>query len=193
MNSDHLKNAIESILFVAGDAVELSTLCGALDIDKKTLRGVLDEMAAEKKAAGAGVLLTRVDSKVQLCSNGDYAPYIDKALQPVKKSRLSQSLLETLAIIAYKQPITRIEIEQIRGVRCNYSIAMLVERGLVQRSGRKKTLGNPMLYTTTDEFLRHFGIAALKNLPELTSDTPLTEPILPSEVPPADPQPDPAE
>jgi segregation and condensation protein B len=94
-------------------------------------------------------------------------PYIDRVLQPVKKTSLSQSTLETLAIIAYKQPITRFEIEQIRGVQCNYSVAMLIEKGLVMRTGRKKSLGNPMLYATSDEFLRHFGISSLDELPKL--------------------------
>ena len=119
------------------------------------------------KKSSEGVLITRVGGKLQLCSNPEYMPFIDRVLQPVKKTRLSQSLLETLAIIAYRQPVTRFDIEQVRGVQCNYSIAMLIDKGLVSRAGRKKSLGNPMLYATSDEFLRHFGLASLSELPRL--------------------------
>lgn len=167
MNDETIQNTLESILFVAGDAVAVSDIANALEIGADTLTGIIDRIAQQKKDAGAGVLLIRVGDKVQLCSNPEYMPSIDKVLQPVKKSRLSQSMLETLAIIAYKQPITRFEIEQIRGVKCNYSVAALIERGLILRSGRKKTLGNPMLYSTSDEFLRHFGLASLDDLPAL--------------------------
>ncbi|MDD5017749.1 MAG: SMC-Scp complex subunit ScpB [Eubacteriales bacterium] len=168
MNDEAIKKALESVLFIAGDAVEISDAAAALEIGEQELGRIIDDLMLQKEESGAGVLLKRVGNKIQLCSNPAYMPYIDKTLQPVKKTKLSQSLLETLSIIAYKQPITRFEIEQIRGVRCNYSIAILIERGLIDRAGKKKTLGNPMLYTTTDEFLRHFGIASLKELPELT-------------------------
>ena len=167
MTDEQLKKALESILFVAGDAVALSDIALALEVDEETLAHVADELAEQKRQTSDGTLLVRVDDKLQLCSNPEYMPYIDRVLQPVKKTRLSQSTLETLAIIAYRQPITRFEIEQIRGVQCNYSVAMLIEKGLVVRAGRKKSLGNPMLYTTSDEFLRHFGIASLSELPQL--------------------------
>lgn len=170
MNEIEIKKALESILFVAGDAVSLSDIAVALEIDEITLARMADELAEQKKQAAEGVLLKRVGDKLQLCSNPEYMPYIDRVLQPIKKTRLSQSTLETLAIIAYKQPITRFEIEQIRGVQCNYSVAMLVERGLVTRVGRKKSLGNPMLYATSDEFLRHFGISSLAELPQLKEE-----------------------
>ena len=167
MNNQTIKNALESILFVAGDAVRISDAANALGVDPASLSGMIDDLMREKEKSGAGVLLVKVDDKVQLCSNPEYKESIEKALQPITKSRLSQSLLETLSIIAYRQPITRFEIEQIRGVQCNYSIAMLIEKGLIQRAGRKKTLGNPLLYETSEEFLRHFGISAISELPEL--------------------------
>jgi segregation and condensation protein B len=167
LNEDQIKNAIESILFVAGDAVAISEIAAALEMDADTLTRIADEMAEQRQQTVAGILLKRVGDKLQLCSNSEYMPYIDRVLQPVKKTRLTQSTLETLAIIAYKQPITRFEIEQIRGVQCNYSVAMLIEKGLVMRTGRKKSLGNPMLYATSDEFLRHFGISSLDELPKL--------------------------
>jgi segregation and condensation protein B len=167
MNEDAIKNAIESILFVAGDAVELKTLTDTFDIEEDLLQRLVEEMIHAREQSGAGVLIRRVEDKLQLCTNPVYTEQIDKALQPVKKARLSQSLIETLAIIAYKQPITRFEIEQIRGVRSNYSVATLIERGMIERVGRKKSLGNPMLYATSDEFLRHFGLSSLKDLPPL--------------------------
>ena len=170
MNEDQIKKALESILFVAGDAVSLSDIAGALETDELTLTRITNELAEQMKQAAEGVLLKRVGDKLQLCSNPEYMPYIDRVLQPVKKTRLSQSTIETLAIIAYKQPITRFEIEQIRGVQCNYSVAMLVERGLVMRVGRKKSLGNPMLYATSDEFLRHFSISSLAELPQIKEE-----------------------
>ena len=167
MPSQYLKNILESILFVAGDAVDISDLSHALEIDREKIDAIAEEMICERTEAGSGIQIVRIDDKLQMCTNPDYMPYIDKVLQPVKKSRLSQSLLETLTIIAYKQPVTRFEIEQVRGVQSNYSIATLIEKGLIKRAGRKKTLGNPMLYATSDEFLRHFGISSLDDLPPL--------------------------
>jgi len=167
LNEENIKKAIESILFVAGDAVELREIAIALEMEEAELVRIADEMAEQKSKTAEGVLLKRVGDKLQLCSNPEYMPFIDRVLQPVKKTRLSQSILETLAIIAYKQPVTRFEIEQVRGVQCSYSVAALIEKGLVVRTGRKKSLGNPMLYATSDEFLRHFGISSLDELPRL--------------------------
>ncbi|MBT3319769.1 MAG: SMC-Scp complex subunit ScpB [Clostridia bacterium] len=167
MNESAIKNSLLAILFVAGDAVPFSELAVSLDIPVKSLMSIANDTICELEREESGILLKKIDNKLQLCSNPAYMPYIDKALAPIRKSRLSQSLLETLSIIAYKQPITRIEIEQVRGVACNYSLSMLLERGLIVRKGRKKTLGNPLLYVTNDEFLRHFGIESLKDLPSL--------------------------
>jgi len=167
MNGKDLENIIEAVLFVAGDPVGISDLAAALEADPLEVSRAADEMARKRKEQGSGIQVLRLGDSLQLCSNADYSGYIEKALRPVKKTRLSQSLLETLAIVAYKQPITRFEIEQIRGVKCNYSVAALIESGLIVRAGRKKALGNPMLYATGDEFLRHFGISSLEELPAL--------------------------
>jgi len=168
LNEQEIMNALESILFVSGDAVSIHELAAALETDTDALEKIADTLIKRKQEQNAGILLMRVDDKLQLCTNMAYAPCIESALQPVKKSRLSQSMLETLAIIAYKQPITRFEIEQIRGVKSNYSVATLIEKGLIVRTGRKKTLGNPMLYATSDEFLRHFQLRTLADLPEIS-------------------------
>jgi segregation and condensation protein B len=167
LSAEDIKNTIESILFVAGDAVPVSYIAGALEISEEELKSIIDEMVWDSQQQNRGVLMIRVEDGVQLCSNPLYTSYIERVLQPVKKTKLSQSLLETLAIIAYRQPVTRTEIEQVRGVKCNYSIAVLIESGLIERAGRKKTLGNPMMYVTNDEFLRHFGISSLGELPPL--------------------------
>ncbi len=167
MNEDTIIGALESILFMAGDAVEITEIAAVLNVEPDQLAQIADKLIEKKKQQHAGILLVKVKSKLQLCTNPEYSSYIESTLAPVKKARLSQSLVETLAIIAYKQPITRFEIEQIRGVKSNYSVAMLIEKGLILRAGRKKTLGNPTLYVTTDEFLRHFGLCSLEELPEL--------------------------
>lgn len=167
MNGEIITGALESILFMAGDAVEISDIAAVLNIETAQLLGIVDREIERRQQEHAGMMLVKVDSKLQLCTNPEYSPYIEAVLAPVKKSRLSQSLVETLAIIAYKQPITRFEIEQIRGVKSSYSVATLIERGLIFRAGRKKALGNPVLYATSDEFLRHFGLRSLEELPEL--------------------------
>ena len=104
---------------------------------------------------------------MQLATRPDYAPYVEKLLQPVQKQSLSQAVMETLAVIAYKQPVTKAEIEQIRGVKCDYSVQSLVSKGLIEEVGRKETLGRPILYGTTDAFLRHFCLSSLSELPEI--------------------------
>ncbi len=167
MSEKEILNILESILFVSGDAVDTCELAEALEMDVSAFNEIVDRLVKQKQEENAGILFARVDSKLQLCSNMAYASYIEKVLQPIKKSRLSQSMLETLAIIAYKQPITRFEIEQIRGVKSNYSVATLIEKGLIVRAGRKKALGNPMLYTTSDDFLRHFQLHSLDDLPPI--------------------------
>lgn len=160
-----ITGALESILFVAGEAVELDVLAAALNITREELIDISAQLADFKISEQSGILIKRIGDKLQLCTNEEYAQYVETVAAPIKKATLSQSMIETLAIIAYKQPVTRFEIEQIRGVKSNYSIAMLIEKGLIQRAGRKKALGNPMLYVTNDEFLRHFNIESLKQLP----------------------------
>jgi len=167
LNEDIIAGALESILYMAGDAVEAADIATALEIETDQLDDIVTRMMEKRLQERSGLQIIKVGSKLQMCTIPEYAPYIEKVLAPVKKTRLSQSMLETLAIIAYKQPITRFEIEQIRGVKSSYSIAALLEKGLIQRAGRKKTLGNPMLYVTSDEFLRHFGLQSLNELPPL--------------------------
>jgi len=164
---ENLENAIEAILYVAGDAVKLSDIAMALEESVLTVSSVVDEMIIERNETLKGIQIHRIDDKVQLATNEAYEKYIKKLFMPENKYVITNAAIETLSIIAYNQPVTRGEIEQIRGVSCTYSLNALLNKNLIFESGRKDTIGNPKLYKTSDEFLRHFGIASLDELPEL--------------------------
>ena len=162
-----LQGAVEAILFVSGDAVERSALCRALELTEEELEETLDALESGYDFDRRGLRLLRFGAHVQLATRPDYAPYVERLLQPVQKQTLSQAVMETLAVIAYRQPVTKGEIEQVRGVKCDYSVQMLVSRGLIEEIGRKETLGRPILYGTTDAFLRHFCLGSLSELPQI--------------------------
>ena len=158
---------VEAILFVTGNAVEKKDICRAMDITEPELDETLDALESGYDFERRGLRLLCFGAHVQLATRPDYAPYVEKLLQPVQKQSLSQAVMETLAVIAYKQPVTKAEIEQIRGVKCDYSVQSLVSKGLIAEVGRKETLGRPILYGTTDAFLRHFCLSSLAELPEI--------------------------
>lgn len=158
---------VEAILFVTGNAVEKKEICRAMDITEGELEETLDALESGYDFDLRGLRLLRFGAHVQLATRPDYAPYVEKLLQPVQKQSLSQAVMETLAVIAYRQPVTKAEIEQVRGVKCDYSVQSLVTRGLIEEVGRKEALGRPILYGTTDAFLRHFCISSLSELPEI--------------------------
>ena len=158
---------VEAILFVTGNAVEKREICRAMEISEPELDETLDALESGYDFERRGLRLLRFGAHVQLATRPDYAPYVEKLLQPVQKQSLSQAVMETLAVIAYKQPVTKAEIEQIRGVKCDYSVQSLVSKGLIEEVGRKETLGRPILYGTTDAFLRHFCLTSLSELPEI--------------------------
>ncbi|MBR3794444.1 MAG: SMC-Scp complex subunit ScpB [Clostridia bacterium] len=158
---------VEAILFVTGNAVEKREICRALEIQEAELEETLDAMESGYDFDRRGLRLLRFGAHVQLATRPDYAPYVEKLLQPVQKQSLSSAIMETLAVIAYRQPVTKAEIEQIRGVKCDYSVQSLTAKGLIEEVGRKETLGRPILYGTTDAFLRHFCISSLSELPEI--------------------------
>lgn len=158
---------VEAILFVTGNAVEKKEICRALDLTDKELEETLDALESGYDFDRRGLRLLRFGAHVQLATRPDYAPYVEKLLQPVQKQSLSQAVMETLAVIAYRQPVTKAEIEQIRGVKCDYSVQSLTAKGLIEEVGRKETLGRPILYGTTDAFLRHFCISSVAELPEI--------------------------
>ena len=166
-----LKGRIEAILFVAGEAVRLDELARALNLPVGQVEKALEELKNEYDYEQRGFCLKRFGRQVQLATRALYADDVVSLLQPVQKQSLSQAAMETLAVVAYRQPVTKAEVEEIRGVKCDYSIHSLTVKNLIQEVGRKDTLGRPILYGTTEEFLSHFGLTTLDDLPPLP-DTP---------------------
>lgn len=166
------KNAAiaECMLFVAGEPVLITELARAMELDTDTLRQLLSEMETAYREDGRGIILLLTDETAQMASNRDYVEYVERLIQPEQKKSVSQSILETLAVVAYRQPVTRAEIESVRGVRCEYTVAQLQKLGLIQVIGRKDVIGKPMLYGTTDDFLRKFGLHNLSELPPLPEE-----------------------
>ena len=165
MDKALIQAVVESVLFVAGEPVDIQELANVLSIDRATMEKELNDMKKAFKKRRSGLVLHTYGGHVQLRTQLECAPYIERILQPVQKQSLSQSALETLAIIAQHQPVTRLEMEQIRGVKCDYSVQSLLQKGLIEDLGRKEVIGRPILYGTTDTFLKHFGISSLSELP----------------------------
>ena len=163
----NLQGRIESILFVAGEPVAVKDLARALQMDEGSLRKELDRIGDEYDFNQRGFMLKRFGNHVQLGTRPLYADAVVRLLQPVQQQSLTQAAMETLAVVAYKQPVTRAEVEQVRGVKCDYSLQSLMIKGLIQEVGRKDTIGRPILYGTTDEFLSHFGLRDLTDLPPM--------------------------
>ena len=166
-----LTSAIEAILFAAGDSVplaRLSLVLGVSEQDVETSVKMLQESYAQQQR---GMRILRLGDKVQMCSAPEYASFISKTLEQRKPTVLSQPALETLAVVAYFQPVTRAYIEQVRGVDSSYTVGVLNERGLIEECGRLEVPGRPVLFRTTDVFLRTMGISSLDELPELPDMT----------------------
>lgn len=167
VEEERLKAILESLLFAAGEPVALAQLANALDnVPRESIRKALAEMAAEYGSGGRGVILEEIAGGYQLRTPREHALYVRRLLA-AKPPRLSRPLLETLAIIAYRQPITRPEIEQLRGVDTGGVLDTLLERALIKIAGRKEAPGRPMMYATTSEFLELFGLKDLESLPDL--------------------------
>lgn len=167
---DRNYSIIECVLFVSGEPLTFAELMSALDITQIELQAILENMDRLYREEGRGVQLYITDQSVQLVSNRDYSDIVEKLLQPVQTKSFSQAMLETLSVIAYRQPVTRSEIEAVRGVRCDYSVSQLLNTGMIQELGRKDAVGRPMTFGTTDAFLRQFGLRSLRELPRFASD-----------------------
>jgi segregation and condensation protein B len=165
---------VECMLFVAGEPVLITEIARVLDQDEASVKALLYEMEMRYRDEGRGILLLSTDDTAQLVSNGAYIDYVEALLQPEQKKNVSQSIMETLAVVAYKQPVTRAEIESVRGVRCEYAVSQLQKLGLIAAVGRKDVIGKPMLYATTDTFLHKFGLHNLSELPSLPLEAPET-------------------
>ena len=162
-----IKSAIESMLFVSGEPLALRELSNNLELKEKNVEEILSEMANEYEDKSRGIRLISINGAYQLVTKSENSDFFQKLLKKNKKHSLSQASIESLAIIAYKQPITRIDIDEIRGVKSESAIARLIERGLIKDIGRLEVPGRPILYGTTDEFLRQFGLKTIKELPSL--------------------------
>ena len=167
MERTEAKAILEAILFTMGESVEIERLAVVIEEDKNETHGILLEMKAEYEKNGRGIALLELDDSFQMCTSGNMYDYLIKIAKTPRKNILTDTLLETLSIIAYKQPITRIEIEKIRGVSCDHAVNRLLEFGLVSELGRLDAPGRPLLFGTTEEFLRCFGVKSLADLPQM--------------------------
>ena len=163
-NSEKLTNIIESILFVSGTQVAATDITEKLGITEKELNDCVSELQ-KKYSANSGIQLLKFNKKFQFCSNPTYAEEVSSVLNPIKERELSKSMLEVAAIIAYKQPVTRIDLEDIRG-NSEYALQKLLELGVIEPVGRKDAVGRPVMFGTTDKFLKRFQISSLDELPD---------------------------
>ncbi len=162
---DKIDNVLEALLFVSGDGLKISDICELLELQKSEVQSAVKRL--QKKYGGkSGVHLISYNGKIQLASNPDYAEVLSCVLNPIKEKALSNPAMETLSIIAYRQPVTRLDIEHIRGVNCDYALQALLKNNLIEIVGRKDALGKPLLFGTTETFLKRFGIEDLESLPE---------------------------
>ena len=162
------KAAIEAILFTMGESVELEKIAAALELDKKETKKIIEHLMKEYEKPSIGMKIIELDGAYQMCTKPQMYEYLIRIAKQPKKRVLTDVLLETLSIIAYKQPVTKAEIEKIRGVSSEHAVSKLVEYNLVQELGRLDAPGRPLLFGTTEEFLRSFGVSSIDELPVLS-------------------------
>ena len=170
MEIKELEAAVEAILFTMGEAVEVSRIAAALMQDTDTVRRVVRSMMERYEQDGRGIQIIEIEGAFQMCTKASMYEHLIKIAHVPKKHVLTDVLLETLSIIAYKQPITKQEIEAIRGVKSDHSVKKLIEYNLACEVGRMDAPGRPILFGTTEDFLRSFGIASLEDLPVVNQD-----------------------
>lgn len=165
---DHIKGIIEGILFLTGDeGIEARQLAQILELTEEEVVDLLEDMKADYRRHKRGLQIVEVAKAYQLTTLPEHAPFFEKLASSPTRATLSQAALETLAIIAYRQPITRADIEEIRGVKCEKAIQTLLSKSLIREAGRAEGIGRPILYATTREFLEYFGLRELSDLPPL--------------------------
>ncbi len=167
MNKSEIKCAIEAILFANGAPVQLDTISKALEIKLTQAKEAINELIAEYNNDNHGIAIIRLEESYQFCNKKAYGEYIRRVMDLKRNSPLSQAALEVLAVIAYNQPVTKAFVEQVRGVDCSGVIGSLTTKGLVEEKGRLELPGRPLLYGTTENFLRCFQIESLDDLPSL--------------------------
>jgi len=168
MNSKKtIKSAFESMMFTWGEPLDVKMAADVFNISKQDAYDYFKELQSEYEQEGRGIVIREVNGAFQFVTREENADYIERLCTPVKAKRLSQSALEVLAIVAYKQPVTKGEIEAIRGIKCDRVMEGLMAKNLVEAVGRSEAIGRPILYGTTDTFLKNFGFTSIRDLPEI--------------------------
>ncbi len=167
MANKTIKSAIESMMLVWGEPLAIKDIADIFNVDKKEIYEACKELQEEYEQEGRGIVIREVNKSFQFVTRKENLGYIERLCTPVRRRRLSQSALETLAIVAYKQPVTKGEIEAVRGIRCDRVLEGLMAKNLVTIVGRAETVGRPNLYGTTNEFLKQFEFESLKDLPKI--------------------------
>lgn len=161
---------LESILFTMGDSVEVSRLAQVVEMSEQETKELLLEMQKKYEKDKRGIALVELEDSFQMCTRPEMYEYLVKIAKTPRKYVLTDTILETLSIVAYKQPVTRLEIEKIRGVSCEHAVNRLVEFDLIKEVGRLDAPGRPLLFGTTEQFLRSFGVKSLEELPQLNAE-----------------------
>lgn len=169
-NISNMEAAVEAVLFTMGTSVETSRLAAAIEQDEQTTRRLVRNMMDKYNAKDRGICIIELEDSFQMCTKKEYYDNLIRVVSQPKKHTLTDSALETLSIIAYKQPVTRLEVEQIRGVKSDYAVNKLLEYNLITELGRLDAPGRPILFGTTEEFLRSFGLSSVEDLPELSPE-----------------------
>lgn len=169
-NISNMEAAVEAVLFTMGTSVETSRLAAAIEQDEQTTRRLVRNMMDKYNAKDRGICIIELEDSFQMCTKKEYYDNLIRVVSQPKKHALTDSALETLSIIAYKQPVTRLEVEQIRGVKSDYAVNKLLEYNLITELGRLDAPGRPILFGTTEEFLRSFGLSSVDDLPELSPE-----------------------
>lgn len=169
LTDEQVEAIFEAILFTMGETVEIRKLAEVAGIDLRRAKKILQKMEEQYREQNRGIMLTQFDSAVQLCTKPETYEYLIKIAKTPKKLSLTDTVIETLSIIAYKQPVTRLDVENIRGVNCDHAINKLLEYDLITELGRLDAPGRPILFGTTEQFLRSFGVKSLEELPELST------------------------
>jgi len=167
MDKREIKSVIESLLFVWGEPLSVSDIADVLELSRKEIDNVIKEMMGEFNYNRRGLQIIQIRDSYQLTTRSEHYDWISKLCTPKNDKKLSNATLETLSIIAYKQPITRMEVESPRGDKCDKSIRTLLQKELVKEVGRLERTGRPIVYGTTDDFLKYFGLTSLEQLPQL--------------------------
>ena len=164
---DEMQAAVEAILFAAGEPIEYERIAEALEIEPEYAENLLMNLGAALDERGSGICLVRMDDRFQLCTRSQYADKVRAVLEIKKNTPLSGAAFEVLAVVAYNQPVTKSFVEQVRGVDCSAVMSTLCQKGLIEEKGRLDLPGRPLIYGTTPEFLKCFGVSSLDELPEL--------------------------